>query len=177
MRLSKISGVEYNSVAKYLQGKVGKPRGNTMQALADALEVDKLWLQEGVTSGAKDRGAKWEPETPEKYVEPIYHHDWSGELTAKRFQRFGAPLIADLLGDAAAEELKLDFYKRETKKCLRWLDAARHDAPETPVTEHIAHYLIMMLGALAADSKKTPDHRRRWLAARQTARLLAGPAS
>lgn len=176
MRLSKKSGVEYNSIAKYLQGKVSKPRGNTIQALADALGVDKLWLQEGVMSGAGDRGSNWEAETSETYVEPIYHQDWLGELTPKRFQRFAAPLIADLVGDAPAKGLKADFFKRESKTCLQWLEAARHDEPGTPVTDHLAQYLIFMLAALSPQNRESPDYRRWWRAARQTAHLLAGPS-
>lgn len=53
--LSKRSMIPYDNVAKYLQGKVDKPRGETVAKLAQALDVDRLWLQEGV-GRAKEYG-------------------------------------------------------------------------------------------------------------------------
>jgi len=173
--LSEKSGVEYNSVTKYLKGKVKKPRGNTMQALADTLDVSLEWLEHGRT-GASDRGAQWESEDAERYVEPVYYQDWSGDLAPKRFQRFAVPLIEDLLGETASKGLRADFFKRETDDCLKWLEAARYDAPDTPLTEHLAQYLVLMLVRLGRAKKAERDHRLWWLAARQTARLMAaGP--
>jgi len=48
MELSRRSGVSYDNVNKYLAGKVEKPRGATLSALARALEVDELWLEKGI---------------------------------------------------------------------------------------------------------------------------------
>lgn len=52
--LSARADLEYDSVVKYLQGKVAKPRGDTIAKLADALGVDRLWLQEGVDGKANN---------------------------------------------------------------------------------------------------------------------------
>lgn len=49
--LSARSGVPYHSVAKYLQHKVDQPRGDTVRKLASALDIDPLWLKDGVNRG------------------------------------------------------------------------------------------------------------------------------
>lgn len=46
--LSRRSGVPYDSINKYLRGNIDQPRGDTVDRLADALGVDRLWLKEGV---------------------------------------------------------------------------------------------------------------------------------
>ncbi len=46
--LSRRSDVSYDNVNKYLAGKVEKPRGQTLTALARALGVDELWLEKGI---------------------------------------------------------------------------------------------------------------------------------
>lgn len=53
--LARRSGVAYDSVSKYLDGKVDKPRGNTLDQLATALAVDPLWLREGIDLTAPTR--------------------------------------------------------------------------------------------------------------------------
>lgn len=46
--LSRRSGLNYASVNKYFTGGVEKPRGNTLKKLAEALEVEYLWLLDGI---------------------------------------------------------------------------------------------------------------------------------
>ena len=47
--LARRSQVSEDSVRKYCQGGVDQPRGSTIDALADALGVDRLWLRDGVS--------------------------------------------------------------------------------------------------------------------------------
>ncbi len=46
--LSRRSGVNYDSLNKYLAGKVEQPRGDSLPRLARSLGVSGLWLREGV---------------------------------------------------------------------------------------------------------------------------------
>ena len=46
--LQRRSGVPYDNILKYLAGKVDQPRGDILAKLAEALEVDALWLEKGV---------------------------------------------------------------------------------------------------------------------------------
>jgi len=46
--LSARSGVPYDSVKKYCDGKVAQPRGEIPARLAEALGVNRVWLMEGV---------------------------------------------------------------------------------------------------------------------------------
>ena len=50
--LSKRSGVSYDNVLKYCRGKVSQPRGAVIDKLAEALDVDSLWLKTGETRQA-----------------------------------------------------------------------------------------------------------------------------
>lgn len=52
--LARRSGVSYDNVIKYLSGAVDQPRGDTLKRLADALEVDALWLEKGVDPDAEE---------------------------------------------------------------------------------------------------------------------------
>jgi len=47
--ISRLSGVPYDSVNKYMRGDIDKPRGNTLEKLALALDTTRLFLQEGLT--------------------------------------------------------------------------------------------------------------------------------
>lgn len=68
--LARRSGVAYDNVLKYVSGKVDQPRGDTLDKLADALDVERLWLSEGLRSenrpiplmGFIGAGAEIEPE-------------------------------------------------------------------------------------------------------------------
>lgn len=57
--LARKSGVNYDSVNKYLRGDTDQPRGNNLDKLASAVGVSKIWLRDGV--GAED--AEIEPST------------------------------------------------------------------------------------------------------------------
>lgn len=46
--LSKRSSLPYNNVVKYLNGEVAQPRGNAIELLAEALNVDPLWLEKDI---------------------------------------------------------------------------------------------------------------------------------
>ena len=46
--LSRRSGVNYDSLNKYLTGKVEQPRGDSLPRLAKSLGISGLWLREGV---------------------------------------------------------------------------------------------------------------------------------
>lgn len=46
--LHRRAGVSYDNVIKYLDGKVDQPRGDTLAKLANALNVDPLWLEKGI---------------------------------------------------------------------------------------------------------------------------------
>jgi transcriptional regulator with XRE-family HTH domain len=48
MRLAKEAGVPYDSVLKYLGGKVEQPRGDMLDRLARAVGVTALWLEHGL---------------------------------------------------------------------------------------------------------------------------------
>ncbi|EXL06238.1 hypothetical protein BG46_15815 [Brucella anthropi] len=50
--LQRQSGVPYDNIVKYLGGKVDQPRGDTLPKLAQALGVDPLWLEKGISSSA-----------------------------------------------------------------------------------------------------------------------------
>jgi 7-cyano-7-deazaguanine reductase len=52
--LARRSGIQYDSLSKYLDGKVEQPRGDSLLKLARALEVDLLWLRDGTGSISKD---------------------------------------------------------------------------------------------------------------------------
>lgn len=47
--LARRSGVPVESIRKYVQGKVEKPRGNILEKLADALGKTVTWLRDGVS--------------------------------------------------------------------------------------------------------------------------------
>lgn len=47
--LSRLSGVPYDSVNKYLRGDIQQPRGNTLDKLAAALETTTIYLTNGLT--------------------------------------------------------------------------------------------------------------------------------
>ena len=51
--LARRSGVNYDSLNKYLAGKVAQPRGDIVHRLAHAFGVNAAWLRDG--AGAKDR--------------------------------------------------------------------------------------------------------------------------
>lgn len=53
--LARRSDVPYDSVKKYLAGKVKQPRGDTLDRLADALGVERLYLKEGLDTSAATR--------------------------------------------------------------------------------------------------------------------------
>ena len=52
--LSRRSGVQYDSLSKYLDGKVEQPRGDNLLKLAKALAVDLTWLRDGTRSLSKN---------------------------------------------------------------------------------------------------------------------------
>lgn len=58
--LARRSGVNYDSINKYVNGGVDQPRGNNLAMLAMALGVDEIWLRDGVqivaTNGERKRG-------------------------------------------------------------------------------------------------------------------------
>lgn len=53
--LGRRAGVSYDSLIKYLDGKVKQPRGDTLDKLADALGMDRLYLKEGIDASAATR--------------------------------------------------------------------------------------------------------------------------
>lgn len=53
IEFSKHSGVSKDSIHKYLNNDVNQPRGNTLKLLADSLDVDYLWLKEGIMPDKK----------------------------------------------------------------------------------------------------------------------------
>ncbi len=54
--LARRSGVPYDSLNKYLGGKVEHPRGDSLPRLAKSLGVGSLWLREGVGPKGGPRG-------------------------------------------------------------------------------------------------------------------------
>lgn len=48
VKLAKEAGVPYDSVLKYLSGKVDQPRGDTLDRLARALGTTAIWLEHAV---------------------------------------------------------------------------------------------------------------------------------
>lgn len=60
--LARRSGVPKESVYKYLQAGIAQPRGDTIDRLAKVLEVDRLWLKEGISldkTGEKQQFIEW----------------------------------------------------------------------------------------------------------------------
>ncbi len=55
--LARRSGVNYDSLNKYLAGKVERPRGDSLPRLAKSLGVSGLWLREGVGPKAAGKAA------------------------------------------------------------------------------------------------------------------------
>ena len=53
--LARRAEITYDSVNKYLAGKVDKPRGQVLSALAKALGVDELWLEKGIDQDSPTR--------------------------------------------------------------------------------------------------------------------------
>ncbi len=51
--LARRSGVNYDSLNKYLTGRVAQPRGDILHRLARALGVNAAWLRDG--AGARER--------------------------------------------------------------------------------------------------------------------------
>ena len=49
--LARRSGIRYDSLNKYLAGKVERPRGDSLPRLAKSLGVSLLWLRDGTGSG------------------------------------------------------------------------------------------------------------------------------
>jgi SOS-response transcriptional repressor LexA len=74
--LARRSGVPYDSVNKYLRGSIDQPRGDTIDKLADALEVDRLWLKEGVRSAAPAPKAIHVPPGRLPYAGRVAAGDW-----------------------------------------------------------------------------------------------------
>jgi 7-cyano-7-deazaguanine reductase len=56
--LSRRSGVQYDSLSKYLDGKVEQPRGDALLKLAGTLGVDLSWLRDGTALVTKDKVRK-----------------------------------------------------------------------------------------------------------------------
>ena len=53
--LSRLTGISEDSINKYAQGAVDQPRGTTIDVMAKALSVSKLWLMHGLdASGQSD---------------------------------------------------------------------------------------------------------------------------
>nr|WP_029924433.1 helix-turn-helix domain-containing protein [Ochrobactrum sp. UNC390CL2Tsu3S39] len=46
--LSRRSGINYDSINKYLRGDIDNPRGNILEKLADTVERSVLWLRDGI---------------------------------------------------------------------------------------------------------------------------------
>lgn len=57
VEFSEHSGVPKDSIHKYLKEGVNQPRGNILELLAKSLDVDLLWLKEGIFSGEAAKGA------------------------------------------------------------------------------------------------------------------------
>lgn len=95
--LARRSGVPYDNVNKYLAGKVEKPRGETLAALAGALDVDVLWLEKGI-----------DPDNPTRMV-PLKGYIGAGghvEAVETGPEEIEAP--ADSHPDTVAAEIKGD---------------------------------------------------------------------
>lgn len=46
--LSRRSGINYDSINKYLRGDIDNPRGNILEKLAETIERSVLWLRDGI---------------------------------------------------------------------------------------------------------------------------------
>ncbi|MBP1852142.1 LexA family transcriptional regulator [Rhizobium halophytocola] len=57
--LARRSGINYDSINKYLRGDISQPRGNILSTLAETLGVSAIWLREGI--GAEDTEAHPSP--------------------------------------------------------------------------------------------------------------------
>jgi 7-cyano-7-deazaguanine reductase len=56
VELARRSGIQYDSLSKYLDGKVQQPRGDSLLKLAKTLRVNLLWLRDGVGPIENDSG-------------------------------------------------------------------------------------------------------------------------
>lgn len=50
--------VSYDNVVKYLSGKVDQPRGDTLARLANALNIDPIWLETGIDPSEQTKMVK-----------------------------------------------------------------------------------------------------------------------
>lgn len=70
--LSRRSGVNYDSINKYLRGDVKQPRGNILAKLAKAVGVTEIWLRDGMEVMPRQprRGQRHEADTLDNSAEP-----------------------------------------------------------------------------------------------------------
>ncbi len=157
--LARRSGVNYDSLNKYLTGKVEQPRGDSLPRLAKSLGVGALWLREGVgPQGVKKTGGDYGaltqlggrtgiPESPEKAVLETVANPHKGtnylvRFTAPEFTSLcpvtGQPDFAHLVIDYAPKALIVE------SKSLKLLMASyrNHAGFHEAVTMAIAARLV-----------------------------------
>ena len=143
--LARRSGVNYDSLNKYLTGKVDQPRGDSLPRLATSLGVSALWLREGVGSkdavktggdyGALTQLGGGEAGIPENPAEAVLETVPNPHKNADYLVRFTAPEFTSLCpvtGQPDFAHLVIDYVPRarivESKSLKLFLASYRNHA-------------------------------------------------
>ncbi len=158
--LARRSGVNYDSLNKYLTGKVEQPRGDSLPRLAKSLGVGALWLREGVgPQGVKKTGGDYGaltqlggggsgiPESPEKAVLETVANPHKGTDYLVRFTAPEFTSLCPVTGQPDFAHLVIDFVPAkwlvESKSLKLYLGSFRnHGAFHEDCTVGIAKRLV-----------------------------------
>lgn len=88
--LARRSGVSVESIHKYTQGGVDKPRGKTIDKLASALGVDSLWLEKGIEAAVTAIAMR-----PVEVIGHVQAGYWTEAFEWEEEDRYLVPVPAD----------------------------------------------------------------------------------
>ena len=100
--LARQSGVSKDNVYKYLAGEVKQPRGRERDDLADALDVNRLWLREKV--GPKRGRSTGSDDTPEHIDNTPDQPEVTSEILSRYVEVMTAEVYLGLGGGGSGEE-------------------------------------------------------------------------
>ncbi len=136
---SRVTGIDYSSIAKYFDGGVAQPRGRRMTAMANALAVSEEWLRTGRGETSSTAGAlsadvveipvydlkvsagpgAWSDDEPEPLHLKQVHRDWLRSLTRTSAERLAFVFAA---GDSMyptindGDEMLIDMLQRQATR-------------------------------------------------------------
>lgn len=100
--LARQSGVPTARVYKYLDGKVSRPRGRAQDDLADALNVNNLWLRDGI--GPKSGRQTGDNDTTEHLGDTPDQPEVTSEARSRYVEVMTAEVRLGLGGGGAGED-------------------------------------------------------------------------